>query len=156
MDDKLDKRFDNDAEKAEGIEDRVDETYNPESMMKFPEGLREALPEYAFRWVLNDPARIRKYRHPNEGYSFVTPDEIPEEVFIELGEASEDGEKIVYRDVVLMKVTKAKNEARRRYYANKVRSQELADKEKLARNQINDSSKTRTVHGRDNAQFFQN
>lgn len=142
----------------------VDNFYAPPSQLDFSPELTEAFETAGFKlkWIrmrtgdnAMDTKSIRKRLSPQEGYTFVRPSEVEAEELVALGDVEQySGSDIITNgDLVLMKVTREKAEARRRYYQDRTQEQSRAIEERIRRNQLDGGSKSVTRTGK-NAHFM--
>lgn len=157
----MDDRFEIDRlERAEDLRDDEDfHVYKPLGQLKLDSEVIKALASknMNYRWVRVflggnvDSANIRKRTSRSEGYSFVRPEDLDDELIAEIGDIVDlghFGEAIVQKDCALMKVPMHKNQARKDFYRNKTDSRTRALKQQLIENKkLMDSSKTSVTRG---------
>jgi hypothetical protein len=131
--------------------------YTPPAQLDIPEEVNKNFTEkgYVTRWVNRDPKNIRKRMSPQEGYTFVKPTELTFEELIAVGDVEGDGNAsmITNGDLVLMKVTIERNEARKKYYRDKTHAQASAIDQRLAAQDIDSAGSRSVVRTGKNAHF---
>lgn len=136
---------------------KVKYDYKPPNSLKLDDDIEQYFKSIGFatKWVNRSTRNIRRRLHPNEGYSFVDPSDLPADMVVRLGDVESYGPNasiITSGDVVLMKVPVEKNEARKDYYRDRTKSQADAINERLKQNNIDNSSKSVVRTGK-NAHF---
>lgn len=136
--------------------------YRPTAMLDIPANVKEKFDEqgYDLKWVRYmlggqiDVANLRLRQSPNEGYSYVKPQDVDKADLMQLGGIDQfSGQDIIVNgDVVLMKVRKEQSEARRKYFEQQTRNRSLATKQMLEQNRISMDNKSVVRTGK-NAHF---
>lgn len=153
-----------DEDKFDMMDERKEDfSYAPPSQLDFSPELVDQFAEAGFKlkWIRYrsggemDTKNVRRRLSPQEGYSFVTPDEISSSELVMLGDIEQysGSDVITNGELVLMKVRREKADARTDYYRNQTSQQSRAIEERLRRNQIEGGSKTVTRTGK-NAHFM--
>lgn len=162
--DDIDVKFDK-LDKFEIMDQKrlIGDNYVPPSQLKIPPEVKERFKSvgYYLKWVrfrsgnTLDTKSIRKRMSPQEGYSFVSPDEfLPGEALL-LGENEVyQGSSIITNgELVLMKVRIERAEARRKYYQGMTSDKTEAINRQLQENKIDTKGSRSVVRTGKNAHF---
>lgn len=163
MDDKFD--FD----KFEMMEKRKtsgEEIYTPPSALKISPNTKDRFRAAGFylKWIRFrdgsggiDSKSIRFRMHPQEGYTFVSPQELEEEEMVYLGDTEQylGSDIITNGDLVLMKVRVERAEARRKHMNRTTKSKSDAIQQMIDSNNLDARESRSTVRTGKNAHFSQ-
>jgi hypothetical protein len=145
---------------------RAEEVYVPPSALKFNPNMKERFLSNGFylKWIrfrdgtgALDSKNIRYRMHPQEGYTFVSPQELDEGELVYLGDIEQyaGSDVITNGDLALMKVRVERAEARRKHMGKVTKSRSDAIKQILDSNNIDSRESRSVVRTGKNAHFSQ-